>query len=480
MKPDIKAIVFKLLIPLLVCAVVFGIFYFGGDGFQTFGVAAMDSTTTALKYVLGVMAFISLGVLVNRFVRFVIFEGIIASATGVPVPKLLTQISSVVIYIITIAACANIIFHQDLQILWAASGVAGLVLGMALKELLQDIFAGIALNLDRAVRIGDFVQVHRSGDDKIVGQVTEINWRSTQIRNSQGDYVNFPNSKFSACTITNFSLSDTSGSTVHLVLDARIPPQRVTRILQAATLDALHEVHGSLADLPLVGIKAIKPEGVEYTLNFQAPYPLIAEASWKIQQAVLHHMTRAGLKPSGAMHTKEGSEQGFALPDETQLIRLLGAAVLTTQLESSDLHCLLRHAHMIDVSPGRALVHVGEAGNALYLVLEGLLRIDSARVSSAKSENLKLHRPGDIFDARATLLGSVHKNTVRAQTPCLILQIEPEGWRELFSLRPASAWAVAQNLLTIDTAKGKPTESIDDIMRQIQQLFSIPLIGTDA
>lgn len=107
--------------------------------------------------------------MINRFFRYAIFEGLIATTTGTPVPKLLTQISSLLIFFVTVAACASVVFKQNLTILWAASGVAGLVIGMALRELLQDVFAGIALNIDRSVHLGDFVQIHRAGNDKILG-----------------------------------------------------------------------------------------------------------------------------------------------------------------------------------------------------------------------------------------------------------------------------------------------------------------------
>ena len=78
-----------------------------------------------------------------------------------------------------------------------------MLLLMALKELLQDVFAGIALNIDRAVRIGDWIQIHRSGDERTIGQLMEISWRTTRVRDLLGDMISFPNSKFSAFTISS-------------------------------------------------------------------------------------------------------------------------------------------------------------------------------------------------------------------------------------------------------------------------------------
>jgi small-conductance mechanosensitive channel len=270
--PKVKNTLQQLALPLIVSAGVLAVFYFGGDAYQAFGIAAVDSTKNFLKYVLGIIAFIALGLLINRLVRLVLFDGIILSATGFVVPKLLSQITSLLIFIVTIAACANIVFDQDLTVLWAASGVAGLVLGMALKELLQDVFAGIALNIDRSVAIGDFVQIHKAGDERIIGQLKEISWRSTQIEDTNGEIISFPNSKFSSFTITNFSASKSSARSVSITIDGRVPTARAMRILQSATIDALTEVTGQYGSMPKIGIKAIKNDGVEYLINFEAEY----------------------------------------------------------------------------------------------------------------------------------------------------------------------------------------------------------------
>jgi len=219
-----RLVVSKIVGPLLISLSILLVFFFGGEAYQRFGIEFFDSTTAVVKNLLGVVGFFSLAVLVNRIIRYVLFEGFVASATGTPVPRLLLQISSLIIYAIATSACARFVFNQDLTFLWAASGVAGLVLGMALKELLQDVFAGIALNIDRAVRIGDWIQIHRSGDERTIGQLVEISWRSTRIRDQLGDMISFPNSKFSAFTISNFSLpEESSARRVYIVLDCSVP-----------------------------------------------------------------------------------------------------------------------------------------------------------------------------------------------------------------------------------------------------------------
>ena len=471
MNPKIKNILEKLLVPLLISGAIFGVFYFGGDAYKSFGVAAVDSTTKVLKYILGVIAFLSLGVLFNRIIRYVIFEGIVATATGAPVPKLLTQISSLLIFIVTVAACASVVFNQDLTILWAASGVAGLVLGMALRELLQDVFAGIALNIDRSVRIGDFVQIHRAGDDKILGQLMEVSWRSTHVKDNFGDLISFPNSKFSAYTITNFSASDSSGRTISVTIDGRVPTERAMRILQAAALDALIEVSGPNTALPTVGIKVIKNDGIEYIVSFEVAWELLADATWQIQQSVMRHLARAGLKPAGHKAGDDpAADSGFVAPDEQRLIALIGATRIFSHLGPDELAILTKNSTLRFVQPDRVVVQTGEAGNELYLVVEGLLRTEGYRQAAGRAALPAMLRPGDLFDAAASLLGTVHRSTVRSRTPALLCEISSAGLHELFNKSPETIERIARDLAECD---GGPVdeEKLANNVRQIRHLF---------
>lgn len=464
----------QLLIPLLFAGGIFSIFYFGGDAYKAFGLAAVDSTSNVLKHVLGVIAFLAVGLLVNRIVLLIIFDVVVAKATGFPVPKLLSQITTLVIFVITIAACANIVFNQDLTVLWAASGVAGLVLGMALKELLQDIFAGIALNIDRSVGIGDFVQIHKAGDDKIIGELLEISWRSTTVKDINGELINFPNSKFSAFTITNFSASESSSRSVVVTIDGRVPTSRAMRILQSAALDAQTEITGKYGSLPTVGIKSIKNDGIEYVINFQVEYKYISEASWKIQQAAILHLAKAGLKPAGHKTGEDPVvDASFATPDDGRLIALISSTYIFGNLSQEDLSILVKHTRLCNFQQDRVVVQSGEAGGELYLVLEGLLFTSGGHAATNRISLPSTLRPGDLFDAFATLLGNVHRTTVKTRTPSLICEISVTGLQELFAHNPTALVNVAKNLARHDTNLGMiwDEEKFEALMAQMRHLF---------
>ncbi|MBT8038547.1 MAG: mechanosensitive ion channel family protein [Verrucomicrobiae bacterium] len=90
--------------------------------------------------------------------------------------------------------------------LLASAGIAGIALGLAAKETLADILAGIFLITDRPIKIGDRVKIERIGKHwGAWGDVLDIGLRRTCVRNTDGVTVNYPNNILANSVITNFS-----------------------------------------------------------------------------------------------------------------------------------------------------------------------------------------------------------------------------------------------------------------------------------
>jgi small-conductance mechanosensitive channel len=75
--------------------------------------------------------------------------------------------------------------------LLTALGVGGLAVSLALQDTLGNIFAGINLLIDRAIRLGDRIQL----DSGQQGVVEDIGWRTTKLRLDSKDLLIIPNVK---------------------------------------------------------------------------------------------------------------------------------------------------------------------------------------------------------------------------------------------------------------------------------------------
>lgn len=93
------------------------------------------------------------------------------------------------------------IWSIDITPFLAGAGVAGLVLGLALKDTLANIFGGISLILDKNFQIDDTIKLS-SGE---IGKIMDIGLRSTKISTFDNELLVIPNANLANATIQNFA-----------------------------------------------------------------------------------------------------------------------------------------------------------------------------------------------------------------------------------------------------------------------------------
>lgn len=131
--------------------------------------------------------------------------------------------------------------------LLASLGIGSLAIGLALKDTLSNLFAGIYLFADRPVRVGDFVRLETGQD----GVVHAIGWRATRIRTLSNNMVVVPNNKLAEAIVTNFNLPEPEmGFVFNVSVPREADPSRVMRILQEVAANATREIPGLKSDPP--------------------------------------------------------------------------------------------------------------------------------------------------------------------------------------------------------------------------------------
>ncbi|MEO1175282.1 MAG: mechanosensitive ion channel family protein, partial [Myxococcota bacterium] len=96
-----------------------------------------------------------------------------------PVPSILSRMVALTIYLLAVFGIVAFVFDQKLTSLLATSGVLAMIIGLAIQINIANIFSGIALNMERPFRLGDWIMVHGRTpipDHGIIGQVVDINW----------------------------------------------------------------------------------------------------------------------------------------------------------------------------------------------------------------------------------------------------------------------------------------------------------------
>lgn len=205
--------------------------------------------------------------------------------------KILADLTAALIYLGTFIGILKYGLHQPVSGLLATSGIAALVLGLALQSTLADLFSGIALNIESPFRAGDWITV----DGGNAGQVIEINWRSTRIRDPLGNVVVVPNSQIAKTRVTNHSMHrKTHGGTIVIDFDADASTALVSDLLIAAARD----IGTVLTDPPPeVSILEIRRKMVTYCLSFTvAEFIEIAPAQSDMYKRVLSRLSSSTLQ----------------------------------------------------------------------------------------------------------------------------------------------------------------------------------------
>lgn len=93
-------------------------------------------------------------------------------------------------------------------------GVAGVIAGVALKDLVSSIFSGMLVSVDKAFRVGDYVTINN-----ISGTVQEIGFLTTKVINDEGKRVSIPNQLIFSAPFVNVSASQQRT----VIIDFEIP-----------------------------------------------------------------------------------------------------------------------------------------------------------------------------------------------------------------------------------------------------------------
>ena len=107
-------------------------------------------------------------------------------------------------------------------------------MGFALQDTLGNLFSGLAIQIEKPFRVGDWVTIGAQE-----GSVSEITWRATKLLTKAGNFVVVPNSVMAKDTITNYSVP-TRQMRLHVDVGVSydVPPNFVKSVIAEALKNA--------------------------------------------------------------------------------------------------------------------------------------------------------------------------------------------------------------------------------------------------
>ncbi|CAO3436324.1 mechanosensitive ion channel family protein [Azospirillum endophyticum] len=359
------------------------------------------------------------------------------------IPRLLADLLRFLIYGVAVLAILAFVLEQPVTGLLATSGVAIAVLGFALRNMIADIFAGIALNIEHPYRLGDWLELSPG----VAGRVDEINWRATRLIASDGTAIIVPNGIVAGSRFVNFSRPNPAfRASVPILLDQEVPVERAKRILLSAMLCA----DGVLpTPRPDVMVEAVTPNGISYLARFWADDGArLTQVRDAVLTAALTNLARAGIEP--ARPKQEIRRRQPALPDTDRLRRgLLRQLELFDAFDDEEIDALALSMRQFDIPAGTAAVRQGDAGESLFVIAEGVLDVEVAAPADAEGGqrpgllHLTRLRPGDLFGEMSLLTGQPRSASVVACTDSVVFELARTQLDPVLRRRPELAERLA-------------------------------------
>jgi len=113
----------------------------------------------------------------------------------------------------------------DITALLAGIGIGAVAIGLALQNILGDLFASLSIVLDKPFEIGDFIIV-----DDLVGTVENVGLRSTRVRALSGEQLVFSNNDLIESRIRNYKRMAERRVLFSLGVVYGTPPERLREI----------------------------------------------------------------------------------------------------------------------------------------------------------------------------------------------------------------------------------------------------------
>lgn len=446
----------RLLPPLVLLAVLLAVWFTLKDRLLGAEAEMGIGTVKAISYAIQVALWMSGAWLAARLLDLVLWELLLVKRFGGrPAPAVLRALLTILLFAVAIGAIIGVVFDKSLTGLWATSGVFGIVLGFALRDIIADFFAGLAVNLDRSYEIGDWVEVHyRHLREPIYGRVVEINWRTTRIELDTRNVVVLPNNVMGTAVIINFSSPPHPARLeAPVTLDLAVPTERAMRVLHAGASSAAGRA-GLLADPPPhVIVGRVTPLGIEYLIRFWIDAHQITppQARSMILAGVLDHLDRAGLTPAipkQDMFVARMPVRQLMHESEEDRVALLSKVELFAEaLSEEERVTLARDMHLALYKPGETLIRQGEAGQSMFVLAEGLLHVEALDASGRQARVNQL-RPGQVFGEMSLLTGEPRTATVIADMNAAVFEITKGAFAPILAARPAVAEALSAVMAT--------------------------------
>jgi small-conductance mechanosensitive channel/CRP-like cAMP-binding protein len=370
--------------------------------------------------------------LITRFLGFVFFDVGYPLKRGTQAPALLRQLVSLLIFGLALGALFQVVLSASLPALLATSAVITAIIGLALQETLGNLFAGLALALERTVQVGDMV---RSGE--AIALVEQLSWRAIKVRTMEGNSLLIPNSVANRERLEVFRRGGVPmARTLQVGLEYDAPPARARAALESAVRDLPGlATHPS----PVAYLHGFEHSAVSYELRYWLEdYARYLEVDSKVRERVWYQLEREALRIAYPVIRQHQYAAGpLQRGDYSGMIQAaVESSALFAPLSPTERARLCEGARLLRFAGGETVVREGETGSSMFLIAAGRAGV-SVRGSGAESQRVAVLQSGAAFGEISLLTGEPRLASVRALEEAVLVEIDKATLAPILQANPS-------------------------------------------
>lgn len=358
---------------------------------------------------------------------------------------------------------------------WISTGLATALLGFALQQTLGDFFSGIALSLEGSFRLGDWLQLTNGTQ----GQVIDVNWRATWLRDWDNTTHIIPNARLAAQGFKNLHSEHHWYRPWYFI---KIPAEVDPRFAKELLLEAIYNCRHILkSPAPVVRLTDASTQPYTYMVWIHFPnYPAMFRGREELFREIHYVLQRAGVTPATEIQEWRYRRSEIPTAEPSTIQQVLKSQDLFASLDDDEIEMIAQASRQFHYDAGNTILLEGDSRDALDIITSGIVKYH------VKLPNGELRLAGELEAGQYYGLISMfteHPSLFEymAETDVTLIRVDIDCMREVLQQHPHLADNYASIIKQlIDEAEfirrgdsrvaAKPT-TLHEIKRFIKQII---------